>query len=279
MFATMSTIYKPAGRAGEYSEWAVNLYGGCDHGCKYCYVPSARQITKEQFYGDGARPYKDILTRLETDARNLRGKIATPIMFSFTSDAYQHSEADHQTTRQAITILKRHGFKVCILTKGGMRAIRDFDMLGAGDIIASSLTFTNEADSLKWEPRAALPSSRLELLERAREYGLETWASLEPVINPTQSLELIRLAAPFTDLFKIGTVNYVKAVSDGINWREFALAAVDAVKAAGRAYYLKDDLLKHCPAGTPQRWNPSGAVILHSEDLPKTESKVMLPGF
>ena len=61
----MSIIYRPAGRAGEYSEYAVNLYAGCDHHCLYCYVPLARHITSEKFYGAGATPYKDVLKKLK----------------------------------------------------------------------------------------------------------------------------------------------------------------------------------------------------------------------
>lgn len=30
-------IYKPNGKAGEYSAWACNLYNGCSHNCSYCY--------------------------------------------------------------------------------------------------------------------------------------------------------------------------------------------------------------------------------------------------
>ena len=36
----MGYIYEPKGRAREYGELALNLYSGCRHGCKYCYVPA-----------------------------------------------------------------------------------------------------------------------------------------------------------------------------------------------------------------------------------------------
>ena len=32
----MKPIYKPKGAAGEYAEYACNLYDGCTHGCTYC---------------------------------------------------------------------------------------------------------------------------------------------------------------------------------------------------------------------------------------------------
>lgn len=30
-------LYKPKGRSGEYSQWAINFYNGCTGGCEYCY--------------------------------------------------------------------------------------------------------------------------------------------------------------------------------------------------------------------------------------------------
>ncbi len=51
----MTIIYEPKGRAREYCEWAANLYrGGCGHGCKYCYAPSATRTNRENFYQEPA---------------------------------------------------------------------------------------------------------------------------------------------------------------------------------------------------------------------------------
>jgi len=35
----MGIIYRPTGRAEEYSFLAINHYRGCGHECEYCYVP------------------------------------------------------------------------------------------------------------------------------------------------------------------------------------------------------------------------------------------------
>ena len=258
-------IYRPDGRAGEYSEWAANFYNGCDHRCRYCFGPLVRCIKREKFYTAGAMPYKDVLKRLEADCQRLQGKILTPILLSFTSDAYQHSEAAHKITRQAICILKKYGFRVCVLTKAGMRAVRDFDLLGSGDVMAASLTLIDEADSLKWEPQAALPSDRIEFLKTAKRHGMETWVSLEPVIDPVQTIELIRATRGIVDLYKIGKINYVKAISNKIDWSAFIKDAVATVIAGGQAYYLKDDLFKYAGPEISQSHNPHHVCIMHTQ--------------
>lgn len=257
----MSVIYKPAGRAGEYSEWAVNLFGGCEHGCIYCYVPAARRIKPEFFYSQH-RPYVDVLKKLEADCRRLRGTISTPIMFSFTSDAYQGGDDVRETTREAVRLLKSYGFRVCILTKGGLRATADFDLLDSRDVMASSLTMLDPKMSKAWEPGAALPEERIELLRRAKNHGMETWASLEPVIYPEQTLEIIRVTAGVVDLYKIGTLNYHPR-KNSVDWDKFCADAVEEALRSGAAYYLKDDLFKHALPGVVQNHNPQSRAILH----------------
>jgi DNA repair photolyase len=248
----MSTIYQPRGRAGEYSEWALNLYAGCNHGCVYCYVPGCRRITKEQFYGTHT-PYKDILKKLAKDAEAMRGTIDTPVMLSFTSDPYQQSEQIHQVTRQAIQILKHNGFKVCILTKAGMRATADFDILGAGDVMASSLTLLNEDNRRKWEPNAEPFDSRLDLLKAAKANGMMTWASYEPTIYPDQTLKMIELANGWCDLAKIGMLNGYPQWTAKIDWAGFAREAVALCGRIGQRYMVKDDLYKYVAGEFPQR--------------------------
>ncbi|MFA5420333.1 MAG: hypothetical protein WC341_17905, partial [Bacteroidales bacterium] len=113
------------------------------------------------------------------------------------------------------------------------------------------LTFINAKDSLEWEPGAALPDDRMETLEAFHNHGIRTWVSLEPTIDPVQSLQLIRATYKFVDLYKIGKLNY-HPLSKIIDWKKYTEEAVRLVMSCGRDYIVKDDLAPFIPAGLPQ---------------------------
>jgi DNA repair photolyase len=63
----MKAVYRPRGRAREYSEWALNLSIGFTHGCKYCYAPKVVRKSKEEFHA--AAPVRGgIFEKLERGA-------------------------------------------------------------------------------------------------------------------------------------------------------------------------------------------------------------------
>lgn len=246
-------LYRPAGRAGEYSGLAVNLYDGCGHGCRYCYVPRLGRQFREAFAGE-AEPRDRIIERIEADARKWRGE-KEPVLLCFTSDPYPPSSRDRDLAGEAIEALHRHGFPVTILSKGGLRSLRALDLLREGDRYGATLTFSDPGQSAEWEPRAALPEERLEVLRLAHRRGIATWVSLEPVIDPKQTLALIRLTAGFVDEYKVGTLNHHPHAAT-IDWRRFAEEVEGLLISLGKRYYLKEDLrrwIRRSPS-----WSPEG---------------------
>lgn len=71
-------------------------------------------------------------------------------------------------------------------------------------MFGATLTFIDELKSLEVEPNAAKPQDRISTLKKLHEEGIKTWASIEPVIDPVQSLALIEATMPFVDQYKIG---------------------------------------------------------------------------
>ena len=237
----MNIIYEPRGKAQEYCKLAANLYRGCGHGCAYCYAVDATFSNREQFHQNPV-PRPGVIEKLRADTLGFNAE--SPVLLSFTSDPYQPIDQEIGLTREAIKVLKQARLKVSILTKGGHRAERDFDLLDYGDEFGVTLTFTDPAISLEWEPNAALPDERIASLKAAFGKGLKTWVSLEPVIAPEQTLELIRQTFPFVNKFKVGVLNHHPKARE-IDWRSFGKRAVELLDGLGCQYYVKKDL---------QRW-------------------------
>ena len=244
MSATL--IYEPAGRAREYAPLALNLYVGCTHGCAYCYAPDACRKDRAGFHDAACvKPRVDVIKKLTAElGRAPRDDVPKqPVLLCFTTDPYQPLAIETGITRRAIELLHEAGYPVHVLTKGGPRATADFDLLGQveGDAFACSLTFTSTADSTEWEPHAALPDDRMLALFQAHARGITTWASLEPMVDVEQTLDIIRATHHYVDLFKVGTLNH-HPHGKTIGWADFARRAVALLEQVGAAYYLKNDL-------------------------------------
>lgn len=244
-----SIIYAPRGQAGEYAPLACNPYRGCGHKCAYCYVPRAIKIDREEFNA-GANERANFLDLLEKDGRKYQALgITEQVMLSFTTDVYH--PGDNRLTRDVIRSLQAHGLGVCVLTKGGTRALRDLGLFRRDrDCFASTLTSLDDRFSLKWEPGAALPGDRIAALKAFHEAGIYTWASLEPTLDVESSIRIVEETHEFVDLYKIGRVNYLP-MTKTTDWEDYTHRMLEVVQRLGVAHYIKKDLQPFLPAGYP----------------------------
>jgi DNA repair photolyase len=245
-------IYTPTGRAGEYGKYAVNLFEGCSHGCTYCYAAGmfckAKDRPRKDFHASPT-PKIDALARLERDLHKLHGE---SVFMSFSCDPFPPEYELREITLQAIGKILHYGNAVNILTKGGMRARECFSTLTSTPFmkplqnkLGATLTFVTPSLSAKYEPFATLPDSRIEMLKTAHDMGIYTWASIEPVLIPSESLEIMRIAIPYVDEFKIGKLNHHPEAEKAIDWKKFAKEAVRLMEYSNKKYILKADLKKY----------------------------------
>ena len=237
----MKPIYEPRTRAREYADLAINIYTGCNHGCTYCYAKDMHDRYKpnENFADVKVREGIVEATKNQLSGGKYKGK---KIMLCFMCDPYP-VEIDTTPTREIIKLIKEAGANVSILTKGGIRAVRDFDLLDSND--SFGVTYTGYEDGELFIPNskelnAALPHERLWTLAKAHELGIKTWMSCEPVFVEQDIYTIIQLA-DYVDLFKIGKLNHRKS---NINWGEFGRECERLCKVNRRNYYIKEDLRK-----------------------------------
>lgn len=230
-------IYVPEGAAGEYCELALNIYTGCNHGCTYCYARAMNKRFGKDF-DENVQPRPGLMEALQLQLakEDFRGKT---VHLCFMCDPYPAPPVDTTITRQCIKVLKDNGCHVQILTKGGDRAARDFDLLDSNDWFGITFTGYEFAHDdifsiAKTEPNAGPVFERLASLHIARKLGIKTWASLEPVMVRTDVLYFLKYIE--TDLVKIGKLNYGQSDFDVA---AFAREAEAICIANGRDYYIK----------------------------------------
>jgi DNA repair photolyase len=232
-------IYKPKGAAKEYGDLAINIYTGCNHGCTYCFAPALLRKNREDF--EKVKLRKDIVesVKKQIEREQIMGKM---IHLCFICDPYP-ADIDTMPTREIIRIIKKSGNYVQILTKGGFRAERDFDLLDDNDNFGvtfagySALDFFGANDI---EPKADAPISRLASLQTAHRKGIKTWVSCEPVLTARSIYDLI-VIPDYIDSYKIGKLNYH---SSDINWKEFGNECERLCNQYNRQYVIKDGLRK-----------------------------------
>ena len=242
----MKPIYIPKGAAKEYGDYALNIYTGCPHECFYCFAPRVLFKKKQEFH-NLVEPRKNIFdeTIKQIEKESITGKL---INLCFSCDPYPKG-FDSSTTRKIIKLLKRSGNNVQVLTKNGLDAMRDFDLLDGNDWFG--ITYAgyngNVSDNNfipSEEPNAGTPHDRLYALKQAHKLGIKTWVSAEPVINEADILSFIE-CADYVDMWKVGKLNYYQSE---VNWYKFGHTVENLLKSKNRIYginfYIKQSLRK-----------------------------------
>lgn len=223
----MKPIYEPKGKAKEYGDLAINIYTGCPHRCFYCFAPRVLHMDKETFHSH-VEPRKGIVEAVQKqiERENITGKL---IHLCFTCDPYP-SGYDTTPTREIIKILKASGNHVQILTKG--YEIRDLDLLDGEDWYGITMDGMNTIKS-------ALGG--LFALESAKQRGIKTWISFEPVLDAESVLAAIKSVSEnkAVDKIKIGKLNYYPS---DIDWASFGRRAEAICREYGLDYYIKESL-------------------------------------
>ena len=234
---SMGVIYETSGAAREYTHLAINTYHGCRFACKYCYAPAiARKSMAE--WCKNPQPKANILQRIEADAKKMYGD-PRPILLCFTSDPYQDAESA-ELTRKTLLILEKYKLTATVLTKAGMNAVQDFDILKRnGWEFGTTLSYVSGSIQKEWEPYSAHPADRVDAIMKAHSMGIKTWVSVEPVMDTSEALKMIYTTERVVDFWKIGKMNHRKL---NIDWKKFHDDAVVLLDSLGAKYYIKKEL-------------------------------------
>lgn len=171
----------PSGLPG--IDYALNPYGGCEHGCIYCYAPEVLHTDWKDWRVVKVR--SNITDRLLRELPGLDGTIG----IGTVTDPYQYAEKRFMLTLKCLEILKERNFRIHLHTKSDL-ILRDAELLSSmrGEI-GITITSIDDRISKMTEPGAPLPEKRLETLKQLTGSGMDTYALVGPILNHLEGKE------------------------------------------------------------------------------------------
>ncbi|MFW6040677.1 MAG: radical SAM protein [Thermoplasmatota archaeon] len=164
-------------RSGLESDYSINPYRGCIHGCSYCYAPFV--IREERDWGEFVDVKRNIANVLVKELKKLdKGTVR----IGSVTDPYQIVEENYELTRMCLHQLKKKNFPVILQTKSNL-VTRDIDIFSEIDIDVG-LTITSLDDNFKrmYENNSPSVNDRLKAVEELIENRISTWVFIGPLI-------------------------------------------------------------------------------------------------
>jgi DNA repair photolyase len=174
------------------------------------------------------------------------------VLMEYSGDCY--GDPADTLTGESIKLLHDFGYGVCILTKAPMNAVKDLKLFDPRlDCLGCTITTFYPAEIAEWEPNAPSPQDRLDAVREFYRAGIYTWLSMEPIISPASSLEVVKLTHQCVDHYKTGLMN-VRGVPlpDGYgkhDWTAYTAEFIRLCEFYGRTWYAKHTLESYLPVG------------------------------
>lgn len=170
------------------SDYGINIYRGCTHGCIYCDSRSAVYNMTHKFEDIEVKENAVELLKKELVKRR-PSMIGTGAM----TDPYLPIEKRLEYVRKILKLVYRYGFGWACLTKSDL-VLRDIDLLKKINektkaVVQITLTTADDDLCRLIEPHVCVTSRRVEVLQRLKEANIPTvvWlCPLLPHINDTE---------------------------------------------------------------------------------------------
>lgn len=213
------------------SDYTMNLYRGCSHGCIYCDSRSSCYKGKDF---DHVRVKENALTIVRDELRRKvrRGVIGSGSM----CDSYNPYERTELVTRHALELVDAFGFGISMLTKSDL-IVRDADIyqsIAEHSPVLCMETVTTADDALcrKIEPGAPVSSRRFSAVRQLSDAGVYTGIVMTPLL-------------PFLEDSEENIRNMVRLSSEA--GARFLYGIMGVTVRDGQREYFYDGLRKNFP--------------------------------
>lgn len=185
------------------SDYVINPYIGCPHGCRYCYACFMKRFTNHsEAWGsfiDIKRCDKPI------SKKKLQGK---SVFLSSVTDCYNPFEEKYENTRKILEQLISIDCELNISTKSQL-ILRDIDLLKQCKNLKVSVSVNTLDEQFKSDmDRASSIGKRLETIETLHENGIYTVLFMSPIFpGITDYKEIIVKTHRFVDEYWFENLN------------------------------------------------------------------------
>ena len=232
------------------SDYVINPYVGCTHGCKYCYASFMKRFTgHKENWGD----FIDIKRcNKPIDLKKISGK---NVFLSSVTDCYNQYEKDFCITRNILEQLVDSDCNLSISTKSKL-ILRDIDLLKQMKnlIVCMSINTLNEKFRSDMD-NASTIKERMDTLKELHNNGIYTVLFMSPIFPYiTEWKEIIDQTKDYVDEYWFENLNlrgnYKKEILDyiKINYSDLYSYYIDIYLKKNDKYWkeLAEEINNYC---------------------------------
>lgn len=234
------------------SDYVINPYVGCSHGCRYCYASFMKRFTgHKENWGD----FIDIKKcNKKINLRKISGK---NVFLSSVTDCYNELEEKFLITRGILEQLIISDCYLSISTKSSL-ILRDIDLLKQIKNLTVSMSINTLDENFKNDmDKASSIKSRLNTLKELHKNGIYTVLFMSPIFPYiTQWKEIIEISKEYVDEYWFENLNlrgsYKKDILDYIkeNYNEVYPIYIEIYDKKNNKYWeaLANEINSYCEA-------------------------------
>jgi DNA repair photolyase len=199
------------------SDFVINPYTGCSHGCIYCYARFMKR-----FSGHDAEEWGEFvdakINSPELIPQNLVKYKNKVITIGSVTDPYQEVEKDFKLTRSILTKLTDIEAEINILTKSDL-IVRDIDLLKKFKNLKVAISLASLDDEIikLVEKKSVMPEARLKALEELHQSNIYTILFVSPILPYlTDWQKIIAKTKNYVDEYWFENLNFYPSIQSGI---------------------------------------------------------------
>ena len=166
-------------------KWDLNIYRGCEHGCKYCFALYSHNYMNSNQFFEEVYVKINIVEKLEEELRKSSWKKEV-INIGGVTDSYQRAEQKYKLMPEILKLMIKYKNPCIISTKSDL-ILRDFDLIDELSNItyvnvAATITAVDENIRRKIEPTGVSSKRRFRMLKEFSKTNASIGVHAMPII-------------------------------------------------------------------------------------------------